>query len=176
MNKSADRNIEILQNSIFKISSKAKLKLQPKESLNLWTASSQHMEILKYKRPKDQHHCSHDDCLCHYHRYNQRTCECECDDRMFGEKRKRCEADPAAYWDTRSVWMNADIDGGNVFEKKRRKQELHSSFSSCSCMSKSVAPRGTDYQQGINVNINIISSVIINKKLVVLSTSPHNND
>ena len=117
MNKSADRNIEILQNSIFKISSKAKLKLQPKESLNLWTASSQHMEILKYNRPKDQHHYNHDDYRSHHHRY-QRTCECECDDRMFGEKRRRCEADPAAYWDTRLVWMNADIYGGNVFEKK----------------------------------------------------------
>ena len=49
-----------------------------------------------------------------------------------------------------------------VFMKKREK--LYSYSSSCSCMSKSVAPRGTDYQQSINVNINLILSVIINQQ------------
>ena len=124
MKKSADRNKEFLQNSIFKFLSKVKLKLQPKESLNLWTVSSQHLEILKYNRPKYQHHCNHDDCLCHYHRYNQRTCECECDDRMFGEKRRRCEADPAAYWDTGLVWMYMLILIVVMFLRKKKKARL----------------------------------------------------
>ena len=177
MKESVHRNIEILQNFIFKILSKVKLKLQPKESLNLWTALSQHMEILKHNRPKDQHHCDHDDRLCHHHCYHhhhcyQRTCECECDDRMFGEKQRRCEADPAAYWDTRLVWIDDAIDGGNVYEKKK---EFYPSSSSCSCMSKSVAPRGTDYQQGINVIIRIIWIIIVNKQKNVLNIS-HNHD
>ena len=44
--ESAHRNIEILQNSIFKILSKVKLKLQPKESLNSFKSTHGNIKIL----------------------------------------------------------------------------------------------------------------------------------
>ena len=116
MKESVHRNKEILQNFIFKILSKVKLKLQPKESVN--SAKSTHGNIeIQQQAKRSTSLRSHDDFLCHHHRY-QRTCECECDDRMFGEKRRRCEADPAAYWDTRLVRIDDAIDGGNDYEKK----------------------------------------------------------
>ena len=35
----------------------------------------------------------------------QKTCECECDERRFGEDRRRCEGDPGTYWQNRFLTL-----------------------------------------------------------------------
>ena len=53
-------------------------------------------------------------------RFNNRTCECECEEREYMEQRLQCELTKNTYWDTVS----------------------------CTCRSKSVAPRGVDRYPG----------------------------
>ena len=50
--------------------------------------------------------------------FNDVTCDCECDHRRFGEEKRACDSGTGTYWDS----------------------------SMCRCKSKSVAPRGLDYQ------------------------------
>ena len=50
--------------------------------------------------------------------FNELTCECECEDRLFGEEKAKCESRSTTYWNPRL----------------------------CQCNNKSVAPRGTDVQ------------------------------
>ena len=51
-------------------------------------------------------------------RFNALTCECECEERFYGEQKIMCESRVSTYWDSMS----------------------------CQCKSKSVAPRGADTQ------------------------------
>ena len=51
-------------------------------------------------------------------RFNPMTCECECEQRFYGEEKMMCESRVSTYWDSMS----------------------------CQCRSKSVAPRGADTQ------------------------------
>jgi len=51
-------------------------------------------------------------------RFNIMTCECECEERFYGEQKTMCESGVTTYWD----------------------------LSTCQCKSKSVAPRGADQQ------------------------------
>jgi len=51
-------------------------------------------------------------------RFNAMTCECECEERFYGEEKLRCESRVSTYWDSMA----------------------------CQCRSKSVAPRGVDSQ------------------------------
>ena len=53
-------------------------------------------------------------------KFNNRTCECECEEREYMEQRLQCEMTKNTYWDTVS----------------------------CQCRSKSVAPRGVDRYPG----------------------------
>ena len=48
--------------------------------------------------------------------FNDDTCECDCDERRFGEEKLVCESQPSTYWDTEV----------------------------CACISKGVVPRGVD--------------------------------
>jgi len=50
--------------------------------------------------------------------FNEVTCQCECEDRLYGEEREKCESRSTTYWNPRL----------------------------CQCSNKSVAPRGTDLQ------------------------------
>merc|ERR1719461_1005879 len=49
-------------------------------------------------------------------RYNLVTCECECEERIYGEERLMCESVASMFWD----------------------------YETCMCRTKSVAPRGAD--------------------------------
>ena len=52
----------------------------------------------------------------------QRTCECECDERRFGEDRRRCEGDPGTYWQNRC--FSFLFLCGNVLDFSRLKVPL----------------------------------------------------
>ena len=56
-------------------------------------------------------------------RFNEVTCDCECDESSFGEEKRACESRTSTYWDK----------------------------SMCLCKSKSVGPRGLDYN---NIDCN----------------------
>ena len=51
--------------------------------------------------------------------FNEATCDCECEEERFGERKQVCERSSGAYWES----------------------------SMCRCMSKSVETRGLDYQK-----------------------------
>jgi hypothetical protein len=51
-------------------------------------------------------------------KFNELTCECECEERFFGQEKAKCESKTTTYWNSRL----------------------------CQCSNKSVAPRGTDSQ------------------------------
>ena len=64
--------------------------------------------------------CRHVSSLACLGKFNNRTCECECEEREYMEQRLQCEMTKNTYWDTVS----------------------------CQCRSKSVAPRGVDRYPG----------------------------
>ena len=63
-----------------------------------------------------------------------RSCECECEEEIFGSEKAMCETRSTTFWDSKleNVFLNV-INSTNQLSGK-----------TCQCRSKSVAPRETD--------------------------------